>query len=317
MNPRAAWGPPFLFLGHRDLSSMSALMNTYSRLPVSFTRGEGPLLFDAQGREYLDALSGIAVTNLGHAHPRVTAAITEQARRLLHCSNLYAIELQERVGEMLVQKAGMDRVFFSNSGAEANEAAIKLARLHAHQRGIEKPQIVVLEGAFHGRTLATLSATGSRKIQAGFEPLVGGFLRAPRERMGELARHVQDNCWSVAPLMVELVASWIADGTAAQIVAERRAEATRRLELAHRVLGGWSFTAHPHGFHLWLALPDPWTAESFVDAAGEAGVRIAPTGAFVAAGAIPQRVRLALGREASAERLDLALGRVAALLERS
>jgi acetylornithine aminotransferase len=185
-------------------SAMSALMNTYSRLPVSFSHGNGATLFDTAGKPYLDALSGIAVTNLGHAHPRVTAAISEQAGRLLHCSNLYRIDLQERVGEALTRRAGMETVFFSNSGAEANEAAIKLARLHAHQRGIEQPQIVVLEGAFHGRTLATLSATGNRKIQAGFGPLVSGFIRAPRNDIAALHAIAERNA-DVAALMLEPV----------------------------------------------------------------------------------------------------------------
>ncbi|WP_439102092.1 aspartate aminotransferase family protein [Congregibacter sp.] len=161
-------------------------MSTYSPLPVSFTHGRGAELFDAQGRGFLDGLSGIAVTNLGHGHPRVTAAITEQATALLHCSNVYHIDLQERVGETLTRRAAMETVFFSNSGAEANEAAIKLARLHGHQSGIESPQVVVLEGAFHGRTLAALSATGNRKIQTGFGPLLSGFLRAPRNDLEAL-----------------------------------------------------------------------------------------------------------------------------------
>jgi acetylornithine/N-succinyldiaminopimelate aminotransferase len=160
---------------------MSALMSTYAPLPVCFTHGSGAELFDSEGRRYLDALSGIAVTNLGHAHPGVTDAINRQAGQLLHCSNIYRIEGQEALGERLTRAAAMERVFFCNSGAEANEAAIKLARLHAHQRDVERPQIVVLEGAFHGRTLATLSATGNQKIQAGFEPLLDGFLRAPRD----------------------------------------------------------------------------------------------------------------------------------------
>jgi acetylornithine/N-succinyldiaminopimelate aminotransferase len=183
---------------------MSALMSTYAPLPVSFERGAAALLFDTQGREYLDGLSGIAVTNLGHAHPRVSAAICEQSARLLHCSNLYRIDLQEQVGERLTRTAGMDKVFFSNSGAEANEAAIKLARMHAHKRGIKKPQIVVLDGAFHGRTLATLSATGNRKIQAGFEPLVSGFIRVPRNDINAL-RAVAERNNAVAALMLEPV----------------------------------------------------------------------------------------------------------------
>ncbi|MDP5070164.1 MAG: acetylornithine transaminase, partial [Congregibacter sp.] len=183
---------------------MSALMNTYSRLPVSFTHGRGAQLYSADGRSFLDGLSGIAVTNLGHAHPRVTAAIAEQASKLLHCSNVYHIDVQEQVGEALTRCAGMDRVFFSNSGAEANEAAIKLARLHAHQRGIERPQIVVLEGAFHGRTLATLSATGNSKIQAGFGPLVEGFLRVPRNDLSALQRMAEQHN-DIAALMLEPV----------------------------------------------------------------------------------------------------------------
>ena len=183
---------------------MTALMNTYMPLPVSFDHGRGAELFDSTGRAYLDAVSGIAVTNLGHAHPRVTDAITAQAGRLLHCSNLYRIEHQEALGERLCAVAGMDRVFFGNSGAEANEAAIKLARLHAHQRGIERPQIIVLEGAFHGRTLATLSATGNRRIQAGFEPLVSGFLRAPRDDLAAIAAIAERN-QDVAAVMLEPV----------------------------------------------------------------------------------------------------------------
>ncbi|MEO0651427.1 MAG: PLP-dependent aminotransferase family protein [Planctomycetota bacterium] len=145
-----------------------------------------------------------------------------------------------------------------------------------------------------------------------------GFLRAPRDRMEEVARHVQDNCWSVAPLMVELITRWIADGTADRIVARRRVESSERLELARRFLGPWSFAAHPHGFHLWLALPDPWNAADFVTAAASEGVRLTPTEAFVADGsAPPQRIRLSLGREGSTESLAAALERVAALLERS
>lgn len=176
---------------------MNALMPTYQRHPVAFSHGIGAELFDADGRCFLDGLSGIAVTNLGHAHPRLTSAISEQAARLLHCSNLFRIEQQESLGERLTRAAGMERVFFGNSGAEANEAAIKLARLHAHQRGIERPQLVVLEGAFHGRTLATLSASGSRRIQAGFEPLVDGFLRVPRNDLPaveQVAEHNHDVC---------------------------------------------------------------------------------------------------------------------------
>lgn len=154
-------------------------MATYNRLPVTFDRGEGVWLWDTNGKRYLDALSGIAVCGLGHAHPAVRDALCEQAGRLIHTSNLYGVAEQERLGALLTEQAGMDRVFFANSGAEVNEAAIKLARLHAHRRGIENPAILVAENSFHGRTLATLSATGNRKVQAGFEPLVQGFVRVP------------------------------------------------------------------------------------------------------------------------------------------
>ncbi|MGB5639195.1 MAG: aminotransferase class III-fold pyridoxal phosphate-dependent enzyme, partial [Sedimenticolaceae bacterium] len=161
-------------------------MSTYKRLPVTFARGEGALLWDTQGKEYLDALSGIAVCNLGHAHPAITRALCDQAGQLVHTSNLYGIAVQEELGDALTALAGMDKVFFGNSGAEANEAAIKLARLHGHHRGVKSPMIVVMENSFHGRTLATLSATGSRKVQAGFEPLVQGFVRIPYGDLGAL-----------------------------------------------------------------------------------------------------------------------------------
>jgi acetylornithine aminotransferase len=154
-------------------------MATYNRLPVTFARGEGAWLWDTRGKRYLDALSGIAVCGLGHAHPEVADAVCRQAGELVHTSNLYQVAVQQALGERLVAAAGMDRVFFANSGAEANEAAIKIARLHGHRRGLEVPTIVVAENAFHGRTLATLTATGSRKVQAGFEPLVRGFVRVP------------------------------------------------------------------------------------------------------------------------------------------
>ncbi len=179
---------------------MSALMQTYARLPVTFSHGEGVYLYDTEGRRYLDAIAGIAVNGLGHAHPAVTAAIRQQADKLIHTSNLYRIEAQEQLGEALTRVAGMDNCFFGNSGAEANEAAIKLARLYGHQRKIDKPAIVVLEGAFHGRTLATLSATGNRKIQAGFEPLVTGFIRAPRNDIQALRQIAAHNPGVVAIL---------------------------------------------------------------------------------------------------------------------
>ena len=159
-------------------------MATYRRLPVTFTHGEGAWLWDEAGKRYLDALSGIAVCGLGHAHPAVRDALCEQAGSLIHTSNLYPIAAQTELGARLTALAGMDRVFFGNSGAEANEAAIKLARLHGHHRGIERPAILVMENSFHGRTLATLSATGNRKVQAGFEPLVQGFVRVPYNDLG-------------------------------------------------------------------------------------------------------------------------------------
>lgn len=180
---------------------MNALMATYAPLPVTFSHGEGAYLYDTHGTRYLDGLSGIAVTNLGHAHPAVTEAIREQAGRLLHTSNYYHIAAQERLAGTLTGVAGMERAFFCNSGAEANEAAIKLARLYGHQRDIEQPKIIVLEDAFHGRTLATLSATGNRRIQAGFEPLVAGFLRAPRNDMTAVHNIAQNNPDVVAVLL--------------------------------------------------------------------------------------------------------------------
>lgn len=178
------------------------LMNTYGRLPVAFARGEGVWVWDTEGRKYLDALSGIAVTGLGHAHPRVVGAITEQAGRMIHASNLYRIPEQERLADKLSAISGMDRVFLCNSGCEANEAAIKLARLHGHQKGIEQPVIIVMEKAFHGRTIATLSATGSRKVQAGFEPLLTGFSRVPYGDR-EAIEHVAANNRSVVAVLVE------------------------------------------------------------------------------------------------------------------
>jgi len=180
------------------------LMHTYNRLPVTFSHGEGCWLVDTEGRRYLDALSGIAVCGLGHSHPAVTAAIADQAGKLLHTSNLYGIELQAQLGDTLTALAGMDRVFFSNSGAEANEAAIKLARLYGHQRGIDNPAIVVMDNSFHGRTLATLSATGNRKVQAGFEPLTRGFVRVPFGDL-EAIRNVASNDPNVVAVLVEPV----------------------------------------------------------------------------------------------------------------
>lgn len=179
-------------------------MQTYQRLPIALARGEGARVWDTEGREYLDALSGIAVVGLGHAHPKVTRAITEQAGAIMHSSNLYRIPAQEALGDKLAAISGMDRVFFCNSGAEANEAAIKLARLHGHKRGIEKPVVLVAEGSFHGRTLATLSATGNKKVQAGFEPLVEGFHRVPYNDL-EAVRRAAAERKDIAAVLVEPV----------------------------------------------------------------------------------------------------------------
>ena len=161
---------------------MSHLMNTYARLPVAFAKGDGAYLEDTEGKRYLDALTGLAVCGLGHAHPAVTQAISEQAATLLHTSNLYEIPRQAELAKRLAALSGMDRVFFANSGAEANEAAIKIARLHGSRMGIKRPALVVAESSFHGRTMATLTATGNRKVHAGFEPLL------TRLRTGALQR---------------------------------------------------------------------------------------------------------------------------------
>jgi acetylornithine/N-succinyldiaminopimelate aminotransferase len=155
------------------------LMNTYSRQPVTFVKGNGVWLWDRDGNQYLDALSGVAVNGLGHAHPKLVQAIGEQAAKLIHVSNIYHVAEQEALADKICEISGMDKVFFCNSGCEANEASIKLARLYGHQKGIDSPEIIVMEQSFHGRTMATLSATGNRKAQAGFEPLVSGFVRVP------------------------------------------------------------------------------------------------------------------------------------------
>lgn len=179
-----------------------SLMNTYKRLPVGFVRGEGAWLWDEGNTQYLDAIGGIAVCALGHAHPALTRAISEQAATLLHTSNLFRIPLQEQLGDRLTRAAGMEKAFFCNSGAEANEAAIKLARLYGNNKKYKTPTIVVMENSFHGRTLATLTATGSRKVQAGFEPLVKGFLRVP---FGDVAalETVAQNATEIVAVMVE------------------------------------------------------------------------------------------------------------------
>tara|TARA_R110002073_G_scaffold4201_11_gene27825 strand:+ start:5585 stop:6748 length:1164 start_codon:yes stop_codon:yes gene_type:complete len=157
----------------------NAVMNTYGRLDVAFERGEGAWLIDDSGNRYLDALAGIGVISVGHANPAVAKTISEQAGQLLHTSNLYQIPAQIELADRLTALSGMDNAFFANSGAEANECAIKISRLYGRQKGIDQPTIIVADASFHGRTLATLTASGSRKVQAGFEPLVNGFVRAP------------------------------------------------------------------------------------------------------------------------------------------
>ena len=183
---------------------MSHLMNTYNRQAVAFTHGEGVWMFDENGKRYLDALSGIAVNTLGHAHPRLVATIAAQAGRLMHTSNIYRVREQEALSDKLTALAQMDDVFFCNSGCEANEAAIKLARLYGHQQGIESPAIIVMEQAFHGRTLATLSATGNRKVQAGFEPLVSGFVRVPFDDLAAVEAVAQNNP-NVVAILFEVI----------------------------------------------------------------------------------------------------------------
>ena len=172
-----------------------AIMPTYGRLDVEFIKGEGCWLIDKDGRRYLDALSGLGVVALGHAHPAIAEAIAAQGGTLLHTSNLYRIPNQERLADRLAALSGMENMFFSNTGAEACECAIKIARLYGHQKGIAEPAIIVADNAFHGRTMATLTATGNRKVQAGFEPLVSGFVRVPfndLESIKQAATHNQN-----------------------------------------------------------------------------------------------------------------------------
>lgn len=183
---------------------MTHLMSTYKRQDVAFVRGSGVWLEDSDGKRYLDALTGLAVCGLGHAHPHVSQVIAEQAATLTHTSNLYRVPLQERLADRLCALSGMERAFIANSGAEANEAAIKIARLYGHRRDVAKPTIVVMEGSFHGRTMATLTATGNRKVQAGFEPLLTGFVRAPYNDL-EAVRQIGNNTSDVVAVLVEPV----------------------------------------------------------------------------------------------------------------
>ncbi|HEX2649820.1 MAG TPA: aspartate aminotransferase family protein [Burkholderiales bacterium] len=181
---------------------MSHLMNTYARQPVAFVRGQGVWLWDEAGRKYLDALAGIAVNTLGHNHPRLVRALTEQIGRIIHTSNLFRVPQQEAAADRVAEITGLDEVFFCNSGLEANEAAIKVARKYGHDRGVKEPAIIVMEKAFHGRSLATLSAGGSRKVQAGFEPLVQGFVRVPLNDL-EAVRQVAAHNKNVVAVFIE------------------------------------------------------------------------------------------------------------------
>lgn len=179
----------------------SHLMRAYARQPLSFVRGSGALLWDEQGVEYLDAIAGVAVTSLGHAHPEITAVIAEQAGMLLHTSNVFRIDWQERLGERLCALTGMQRAFFCNSGAEANEAALKLARLHGQRKGIARPTVLVMDNGFHGRTIGTLSASGNPAKQAGFEPLLDGFVRVPYDDIEALRQAAEQHPDIVAVLL--------------------------------------------------------------------------------------------------------------------
>jgi len=179
-----------------------ALMNTYGEKAMTLVSGEGAWLYDEKGNKYLDALSGIAVCGLGHSHPEISKVIADQATELIHCSNFFAIPSQQQLAEKLCDISGMTNVFFGNSGAEANEAAIKLARLHGNKKGIKLPTVLVMDNAFHGRTLATLTASGSRKIQAGFEPLVSGFVRGPFNDI-EALKTIADNNPDICAIFVE------------------------------------------------------------------------------------------------------------------
>ncbi|HEY0885468.1 MAG TPA: aspartate aminotransferase family protein [Ramlibacter sp.] len=169
------------------------VMNTYGRVPIALSHGRGARVWDVNGKEYLDALGGIAVNTLGHGHPKLVPALQDQVAKLIHTSNYYHVPLQEQLAAKLVEISGMSNVFFCNSGLEANEAALKIARKYGHDRGIDRPEIVVYEKAFHGRSIATLSATGNEKVQKGFEPLVEGFIRVPLNDIEALKRATEGN----------------------------------------------------------------------------------------------------------------------------
>ena len=179
------------------------LMSTYQPLALSFAKGLGTRLWDQAGREYLDAVAGVAVTNVGHSHPRLVSAISEQAGLLLHTSNLYSIDWQQQLAQKLTQLSGLERAFFSNSGAEANETALKLARLYGWQKGIEQPLVVVMENAFHGRTLGTLSASDGPAVRLGFGALPGDFLKVPFGDLAALDQAHQDHGQRIVAILME------------------------------------------------------------------------------------------------------------------
>src|SRR5256884_6108721 len=191
---------------------MSHVMNTYARQPIAFVRGEGVWLWDDEGCKYLEALAGIAVNTLGYAPPKLTRALSQRiASGVIHTSNLWRIPDQETAADRVAEITGLDEVFFCNSGLEANECAIKIARKYGHERGIAEPAIIVMEKAFHGRSLATISATGSRKVQAGFEPLGSGFVRVPLNDL-EAVRQEAEHNRNVAAVMVEPIQGEIGRG---------------------------------------------------------------------------------------------------------
>jgi len=179
------------------------LMNTYARLPVTFEKGDGATLHDTEGKSYLDAISGIAVCSLGHAHPAISDAICAQSQKLIHTSNLYQIGNQQKLADKLIEHSAMEKVFFCNSGAEANETALKIARKYAHQNNIDNPAVIVMQNSFHGRTLATLSATGNDKVHEGFAPLVEGFIRVPFDDIEAVKAHSDNK--NIVAILVEPV----------------------------------------------------------------------------------------------------------------
>jgi acetylornithine aminotransferase len=186
-----------------DVMTAACLMSTYQPLALNFTHGLGTRLWDQDGREYLDAVAGVAVTNVGHSHPRLVAAISEQAGLLLHTSNLYSIDWQQRLAHRLTQLSGMERAFFNNSGAEANETALKLARLHGWHKGVEQPLVVVMDNAFHGRTLGTMSASDGPSVRLGFNRLPGDFIKVPFGDLGALEKVQQAHGERIVAILVE------------------------------------------------------------------------------------------------------------------